>query len=332
VQLVAGSAVVGANRAVLDDVVPLDPPAGLALAFLSCRAPGATTTQTTAVVIRARSGSVEALAERELGAAARVVAVDPPRFTVEAPASPARRRLTLTAAAHGFRVTGDERMPASAQPAAAAVGADAELVRRSVPAAALCYRWDGVWLTVPGEPTEATALGEPSFELQTLRLALIHLTGRWIDPTGEMNAEMAAVAGAYQQARGLVVDGAIGNQTTRAVAEDLGCADTGGFTMVAPTGLGPRGFTGVAQLVAATDRFARTGGSGYASIDQLLRDSHWEGRNALFLGCYRRESPSTGVACSWSGTTPIELVGLVDDPATPGLGTFSILYARSTAA
>ena len=51
----------------------------------------------------------------------------------------------------------------------------------------------------------------------------------------------------------------------------------------------------------------------------------------MFLGCYRWQAPSTGLSCSWSGPTPLQLVGLVDDPATPGLGTFSILYARSTA-
>ena len=51
----------------------------------------------------------------------------------------------------------------------------------------------------------------------------------------------------------------------------------------------------------------------------------------MFLGCYRWQAPATGMSCSWSGTTPLQLVGLVDDPATPGLGTFSILYARSTA-
>jgi hypothetical protein len=146
-----------------------------------------------------------------------------------------------------------------------------------------------------------------------------------------MNAEMAAVVTAYQEARGLAVDGSIGSQTTNALANDLGCPDRGEFTMVPPRGLGPRNFGSVAQLVAATGRFASGGRSGYASIDQLLTDARWDGRNAMFLGCYRWEAPSTGLSCSWSGATPLQLVGLVDDPATPGLGTFSILYARSTA-
>jgi Putative peptidoglycan binding domain len=211
------------------------------------------------------------------------------------------------------------------------VGRDAELVRRSVPPAALCFRWDNVWLAVPDEPAEATALQEPSAELLTIRLALIDVTGRWIDPSGEMTDEMAAVVRAYQEARGLTVDGAIGRETTRALETDLGCPDRGGFTMVAPTGIGPRAFRSVADLVAATDRFARNGRSFYASLDQLLRDSQWDGRNAMFLGCDRWEAPPSGLSCSWSGATPLQLVGLVDDPATPGLGSFSILYARSTA-
>jgi hypothetical protein len=99
--------------------------------------------------------------------------------------------------------------------------------------------------------------------------------------------------------------------------------------MVVPTGLGPRDYSSVAALVAATNRFATSGRSGHGSIDQLLRDSHWDGRQALFLGCFRWQAPSTGLSCSWSGPTPLQLVGLVDDPAQPGVGTFSILYARS---
>ena len=101
--------------------------------------------------------------------------------------------------------------------------------------------------------------------------------------------------------------------------------------MVPPRGLGPRAFTSVAQLAAAADRFASSGHSGFPSIDQLLTDARWEGRNALFLGCYRWSAPPTGLSCSWSGPTPLQLVGLVDDPTAPGLGSFSILYARSTA-
>ena len=95
--------------------------------------------------------------------------------------------------------------------------------------------------------------------------------------------------------------------------------------------LDDRGFPSVAALVAATNGFAASGHSGYASIDQLLRDSQWDGRHSLFLGCYRWQAPSGGLSCSWSGPTPLQLVGLVDDPAQPGLGSFSILYARSAA-
>jgi hypothetical protein len=342
VQLVGGSALQGANRAVLDDVVAIDSSAGLALAFLSCRGPDGATTQTTASVVRARPGVVETLAERNLGAAARVVAVDPPAITVESPAAApppgaccadVNNRQTLTATEEGFTVAADEQVAAFAQIVAGtpAIGDDAELVRHSITPAALCFRWDNVWLSA-AEPDDPVALTEPSAELQTIRLALIHVTGRWIDPTDRMNAEMAAVVSAYQEARGLAVDGSIGRQTTTALAADLGCPEGGEFTMVPPRGLGPRTFASVAQLVAAAGRFARDGHSGFPSIDQLLTDARWDGRNAMFLGCYRWSAPPTGLSCSWSGPTPLQLVGLVDDPAAPGLGSFSILYARSTAA
>jgi peptidoglycan hydrolase-like protein with peptidoglycan-binding domain len=329
VQIVGGSAMQGDHRAVLDDVVPIDPAAGSALAFLSCRDSNGSVVESSAVLLRVRRPTIASIAERQLGAGARVVAADPPTFTVESPA----QRATLTASAGGLTVTPLEQAAAfdETASASAAVGRDAQLVRRSVPRAALCYPWNNVWLSDDGEPDPPAPLSEPSAELQTIRLALIHLTGRWIEPTDHMNAEMAAVVTAYQESRGLTVDGSIGNETTRALRADLGCPDVGGFTMVPPTGLGPRGFSSVTALVATLDRYAMRGRSGYASIDQLLRDSHWDGRNAMFLGCYRWQAPSTGLSCSWSGATPLQLVGLVDDPAQPGLGTFSILYARSTA-
>lgn len=342
VQLVGGSAIDGTSRVVLDDVVALDSADGLALAFLSCRAPGGASTQSTASVVRARGGAVETLAERDLGAGARVVAVDGPTIIVESPAAAPSagtccaeviNRQTLTAGPDGFTVTSDEQASAFEQtvPEAPAVGRDAELVRRSVTPAALCFRWDNVWLSAAEETDEPAALTEPSAELQTIRLALIHVTGKWIEPTDQMNAEMAAVVSAYQQERGLAVDGSIGSQTTNSLATDLGCPDRGEFTMVPPKGLGPRNFATVDQLVAATGRYAGNGRSGFGSLDQLLTDSRWDGRNAMFLGCYRWQAPSTGLSCSWSGATPLQLVGLVDDPAAPGLGTFSILYAHSTA-
>jgi peptidoglycan hydrolase-like protein with peptidoglycan-binding domain len=342
VRLVGGSALQGGNRAVLDDVVAIDSTTGSALAFLSCRGPGRTTTQTTVAVVRARSTNlVETLAERELGAAARVVDVQAPRLTVEFPATAPPpgaccadviNRLTLTATPEGFTVTSQRQLAAFEQTVAIvpAVGADAELVRRSVTPATLCYQWDNVWLGATAE-TEPAQLTEPSAELQTIRLALIHVTGRWIEPTDHMNAEMAAVVTAYQESRGLAVDGAVGPQMTNALQSDLGCPDRGGFTMVPPTSLGPRNFQSVAELIAATDEFTASGKSGNASIDQLLTEARWDGRNSMFLGCYRWESPAAGMSCSWSGPTPLQLVGLVADPATPGLGGFSILYARSTA-
>ena len=341
VQLVGGSALQGGNRAVLDDVVAIDSTTGLALAFLSCRGPGETTTQTTVAVVRARSTNlVETLAERELGSAAHIVAVQAPRFTVESPAAAPPpgfccadiiNRQTLTATPGGFTVTSQRQLAAFEQTAAIvpAVGADAELVRRSVTPAALCYRWDNVWLGAT-EETEPARLTEPSAELQTIRLALIHVTGQWIEPTDRMNADVAAVVTAYQESRGLAVDGAVGPQTSNALLSDLGCPDRGEFTMVPPRSLGPRTFLSVAELIAAADVFTATGKSGNASIDQLLTDARWDGRNAMFLGCYRWESPAAGMSCSWSGPTPLQLVGLIADPGTPGLGGFSILYARST--
>lgn len=342
IQLIGGAALDGGRRVVLDDVASVDAPTGTALAFLSCRAPGPTIAERTVAEMRTSAGSVTAGAEQALGAGARIVGIEGPAIVVETPVgSPPDgsccveviRRQTLTLGGDGFVVTDDEELAGFHQTVLAAplVGADAELVRGSVTPGALCFRWEGVWLGTEDEPAEATVLGEPSAELLTIRLALIHVTGRWIDPASEVTTQMAEVVADYQQARGLAVDGRIGPETTNALADDLGCPDSGSFSMVAPTGLGPRAFGSVSELVSAAERFARSGRSGSASIDQLLTDARWDGDTAMFLGCTRWEAPATGLSCSWSGVTPLQLVGLVDHPDVAGLGSFSILYARSTA-
>jgi hypothetical protein len=165
-----------------------------------------------------------------------------------------------------------------------------------------------------------------------MRLALIYLTGRWFDPAPEATPEMAAVAEAYQASKGLVADGVVGAQTAAAIAADLGCPTMGGFRQIDPPALGPRRFATVNDLTAAARRYAESGSSGNPSFDALLYASAWDGRNSMFLGCSRRQSPAAGVTCSWSGATPLQLVGLVDDPAVVDLGgSFSVLYARSAA-
>ena len=243
-------------------------------------------------------------------------------------------RQTITAAPDGFAITSNEQVAAFEQTVAPtlAVGRDVELVRRSVTPAALCFRWDNLWLSAAPEPDEPAALAEPSAELQTIRLALIHLTGQWIEPTDHMNAEMAAVVTDYQAARGLAVDGSIGDQTTRALVSRPRLPGSG-FVHDGHAGGVRSAQVHIGRRPARRRRVASPPAVAAAS-DRSTSCSptrSWDGRNAMFLGCYRWQAPPTGLSCSWSGTTPLQLVGLVDDPAAPGLGTFSILYARSTA-
>jgi len=346
VQLVGGSAVENGALVVLDDIVALTPTAGLAVAFLSCRTADGSTTQTTAVVVQIKAGSLVNRVERELGAGARVVDLALPTFVVETPegavpsgscCAPFVRRRGYRVDADSFTITADDQLSAFAQTvsAAAPVGDDVDLVRSGVPAAALCYQWDNVYLT-PVEPATASdtdaeppAITAPTAELQTARLALIRLTGQWIDPTSQMTPQMSAVVTSYQQKRGLAVDGTIGAETSNALQTDLGCPAAGSFNQVDPPQLGPRHFAAVPELLAYTQRYAGTGASGNPSLDALLRAAGWDGTDALFLGCARRDIPDNGVTCSWSGTTPLQLVGLADDINTPGVAGFSVLYARS---
>jgi hypothetical protein len=340
--MIAGSAIDGSSLAVLDDVLPVDPQSGRALAFLSCHAPDGTVTETTALLVQVSAGGfVASLAEQELGADARVVAVQLPAFTVEAPegvpadgscCAPFVRRRTYTVGTDGFVLAAERQVAAFLQNVAPPViGGDGDLVRTSVSAAALCYRWDNVYLT-PQDPGEVTEISEPTAELQTVRLALIHVSGRWITPSSYMTHEMSDVVTAYQESRGLTVDGQVGAETTSALSADLGCTDNGEFDQVVPSGLGPRRFASISDLLAATQRYATTGSTGNGSLDALLAAARWDGANSLFLGCYRWNTPPSGMSCSWSGRTPLQLIGLVDDPSSDGIAGFSILYARSAAA
>ena len=340
VQMIGGSAVDGSSLAVLDDVVPLDPTGGLAVAFLSCHAADGSTTESTALLVRVSpSAAVASVAEQELGPGARVVAADLPSFTVEAPqgtpadgscCAPLTRRRSYSVSPAGFEVTADAQVATFLQTIAPpAVGGDGDLVRASVPAAALCYRWENVYLSPADPESEPPAVEAPSAELQTVRLALIHVTGRWITPASVMTAEMSDVVREYQESRGLTVDGQVGAETTSSLSTDLGCTANGDFRQIVPSGIGPRRYGSVADLVAVMQRYARVGSTGNASLDAMLDDAGWDAANSMFLGCYRWETPPSGMSCSWSGRTPLQLIGLVEDPSSPGIGVFSILYARS---
>jgi hypothetical protein len=342
VQLIGGSAVDGESLAVIDDVVPLDSSAGLAVAFLSCHTADGSTSQATALLVSVTGpGAVTTVAEQSLGRDARVVAIAAPTFTVETPegtpvdgscCAPLIRRVTYSATASGFSVSSERQVAAFLQTVGPpAIGDDGDLVRASIPAPALCYQWDDVYLSpqdLEGEPIPVAA---PSAEIQTLRLALIHITGRWITPSSVMTEEMSDVVRQYQESRGLTVDGQIGAETTSSLSTDLGCTTADEFRQIVPIGLGPRRFASIPALLAVMDRYGRDGSTGNASLTELLADAGWDAANSLFLGCYRWENPPTGMSCSWSGRTPLQLIGLVDDPAANGIGTFSILYARSAA-
>ena len=344
VQMSGGSAIDNGAMAVIEDVLPLDVYGGLAVAFLTCHAADGSTTESAAVLVRVgATGLIESLVEQSFGAHATVIDIQLPSFTVESPEGPPLdgsccapfvRRRSFTVGLDGFQVTDESQRAAFNQTVLVAplVGGDGDLIRASVSAAALCYRWDNVYLAVQDPGDEPLVVAEPSAELQTVRLALIHVTGQWITPTSQMSQQMSSVAAAYQEARGLAVDGLIGDETTSALATDLGCPGGGSFNQVMPPALGPRRFPSVPDLLVATQQYVAGGTSGSPSLDALLAAAGWDGANALFLGCYRWEMPVTGMSCSWSGTTPLQLIGLVDDGTLPGIGSFSILYGRSAPA
>lgn len=342
VQVIGGTAIANNERVVLDDVRPIAPFEGSALAFLSCEQAGGTIRARSAALLQvAADDSVTTIAEQELPSG-HILATEGATFTVESGEGPAPdggccaplvRRQTFTATTDGFEVADGGQFSAFEQTVTAQPTqlGSAELVRASVPAPALCYRWGDVSLYPQDPPAEPQAPTEPAAELQTIRLALIHVTGQWIPPSSTMTAAMGDVVAAYQESRGLVADGVVGPQTAQTLAADLGCPETGSFRQIDPPQLGPRRYTGVADLLTAAARYGASGQSGNPSLDALFAAAAWDGANAMFLGCARRESPAAGVTCSWSGRTPLQIIGLVDDPSAAGVGPFSVLYARSAA-
>lgn len=341
VQMIGGSAVTDGARDVLDDVVAHDASTGLAVAFVSCHRPNGQISQVVAqlATVAARGSAPTVSAVTPLGAGARVVTADADSFTVEVPdpGSPIAlmRRRVYRVSPDGIALGTDHQISVLERTivSSPAVGDDVPLVRALVSPQSVCYRWNSVSLVAqdPPAPDDTDPIPAPSAEIQTIRLALILVTGEWIDPTSEMTPQMALVAERYQAAQGLTVDGIVGAETTNSLSRVLGCPASSSFRNIIPAELGPRRFTTTAALLSALNRFVGIGQSGNPSLDALLRESAWDGQNSLFLGCDRYESPAAGLACTWSGTTPLQLVGLVDDPATAGVANFSILYARSAA-
>lgn len=361
VDLIGGTALVAGRRVVLEDVRPLDPGAGLAVLIMSCQpADGVVSARTVAVVEVAPGPVMTTRTERLLPLAGRIVSVDLPELIVETPVAtvppsdeavpadagssssappavvvPLVRRHVVTISSDAITIADRGEVPATTPdpgPGAAPGVVASTFVRTSVPAAALCFRWGDPPMYPQDPPDEPEPPREPRAELQSARLGLMHVTDRWIAPASEMTTDMGDVVRAYQEARGLAVDGVLGRQTGAALAADLGCPEgLGELRQVEPPALGPRRFGSVGELTASMARYADAGHSGNPSFDALLARAGWDGSVAMFLGCHRRDSPRAGLDCTWSGVTPLQLVGLVDDPATEGVTAFSVLYARSPA-
>ena len=196
------------------------------------------------------------------------------------------------------------------------VGDAIRLVEGSVQPADLCYAWNDVSLAPqdPPAPDASDPIPDPSAEIQTIRLALILLTGSWIDPTSEVSPQMAAVTRSFQASHGLAVDGVIGPQTTDALRSDLGCAGIGSFRTVVPPCSGhvctPRRAlcspTPSATPAPATAPTRRS--------TPCWRPPDGTAPTRSFLAASATSPRRRGSRCVWSGTTPLQLVGLVDDP------------------
>lgn len=327
----------------VNGVITIDDAAGRALALLNCRNAGGELTHSVAQLIEVDAGGVRTTyTQQHLDGGGRVVSVTPTEIVIEVGAGtpppgrcclPFVRRQTIAVGADRLAISDGDMRPAFHRTLDASASGGIEnvsLVTRAVPAMAACYRWGNTAMTLT-EPNPTGAILPPDAELTTMRLALIHLTGMWIEPAPYMNADMDAAARAFQAAHGLAVDGIIGSQTKSAVRTALECPVTRAFTQVDPASVGPRTFGSPAELGAAAARYAHEGSSGNPAVDELLWLSRWDGINAYFLGCERRTIPANGVTCSWSGATPLQFVGLATDGSEGPVTTFAILYARSAA-
>lgn len=327
----------------VNGVITLDDDAGRALVLLNCRNAGGDLTHAVAQLITVDAAGVRTTyVQQHLAGGGRLISVDPTEIVLEVGAgtpppggccAPFVQRQTVTIGTDRFVITDGAMRPAFHRTLDATTGGGIEnvsLVTDAVPRMAACYRWGNTAMTLT-QPNPTGAILPPDAELTTMRLALIHLTGMWIEPAPYMNADMDAAARAFQAANGLAVDGIIGAQTKTAVRGALECPETRAFVQVDPRSVGPRTFGSPAELAAAAERYADEGTSGNPALDELLALARWDGVNSYFLGCDRRTTPSNGVTCSWSGATPLQLVGLATDGGNGPVTSFAILYARSAA-
>ena len=148
-----------------------------------------------------------------------------------------------------------------------------------------------------------------------------------------MTAQMADVVAAYQESRGLAVDRVMVRRPDRRPWRRSVSGQRVAFTMVITVWYSGHGRFGSVFRAGGGDGCASPAAAPAATPvgPAVHATPRWDGRNAMFLGCYRWSPQPAGMSCSWSGPTPLQLVGLVEDPASPGLTRFSILYARSTA-
>lgn len=327
----------------VNGVITIDDAAGRALVLLNCRNAGGELTHSVAQLIAVDAGGVRTTyTQQQLAGGGRVISVTPTEVVIEVGAGtpppgrcclPFVRRETIAVGTDRLTIIDGDMRPAFHRTLDASASGGIEnvsLLTRTVPPMAACYRWGNTAMTLT-EPNPTGAILPPDAELTTMRLALIHLTGMWIEPAPYMNADMDAAARSFQAANGLSVDGIIGAQTKTAVRAALACPETRSFVQVDPVSVGPRTFGSPAELAAAGASYAGGNGSGSQSLDELFWLSRWDGANSFFLGCERRTTPANGVTCSWSGATPLQFVGLSTDGTTGPVTSFSVLYARTAA-
>ena len=303
VQMIGGGGVVNGSRAVLDDVIALDPTKGRALAFLSCHQPNGTVSAVVALPVTAAGDVLTPGTPTSLGAGAHVVAASPHAFVVElpdpdAPAALWRRR-SYTVGDDGIALASDRQISALQRTIARppTVGDAVRLVQGSVQPADLCYAWNNVSLA-PQDPPALDAsdpIPDPSAEIQTIRLALILLT-RVVDrpdvggvaADGRGHPRLPGVARARRRRRDRSADHRRLALRPRLWRDRL-----------VPHGrspaLGQRLYATPGALLADAERYARTGHSTDPSLDALLAAAGWDGAHSFFLGCERYESPEAGL-------------------------------------
>jgi hypothetical protein len=175
----------------------------------------------------------------------------------------------------------------------------------------LCFFWDGAQLD-GGSSSDSydfdTGARNPALAVETMRIALIYLTGLVPPRFDVVDDTFESTVTAYQQAEGLEADGLAGPMTQAAIRADLGCPEPPEPASAPITGLIE---TGAPDVALAVERWRSGVSSGWSLLDEALTQAGSREPAMRFAGCATMDHGGQ-LECVWSGAQAFEVISDFD--------------------